>query len=199
MSTDTAFTLYPENTGIVINYIIDSDIDPRSEIIEEWVLHNLRTDETSEKWQNQQLATATIDTTNGYGEFVNGEPASIKEQAVIEKIEQRLFKKLHFPKDWVEEGVIPPNMVAKEKALAICKKLFKRYNLIPDKISPTKEEGVFLCYDNVNYNTDSSLIIEVYNTLETAALVSNNLLKKNDYHEDIKDMNFKNVIQKFKN
>jgi hypothetical protein len=76
-------------------------------------------------------------------------------------------------------------MDAKKMAFEVCQKLFKNYDFIPDKIAPTKEEGVFLSYDSFNAYTNRSLVVEVYNNLEIAVIVTNNDSKQIDYSEDL--------------
>ena len=47
-------------------------------------------------------------------------------------------------------------------------------------------------------SSERSLIIETYNNLETAVVVSDNANKKILYSEDIYGLNFENAIQAFK-
>lgn len=79
-------------------------------------------------------------------------------------------------------------MECKLKAFDICKHLFQEYNLIPDRIAPTKEEGVFLAFDSSKGNR--TLIVEVYNDLEVGYLVNDNACKQILHSEDITDYDF---------
>lgn len=121
-----------------------------------------------------------------------------KEQSTINSFEQKIFNKLSFPESWVKEGIVKPNLAAKQKAFNVCRTLFEKYDLVPDRIVPTKEEGIFIAYDQVAYGSDRSLMIEIYNNLNTAAIVCDNLNKTIINAEDIYDLDFFNVIKKFK-
>ena len=123
---------------------------------------------------------------------------STKESFILKQIENRIFNKLVIPTPWKEEGIREPNAAAKEKAFAVCSLMYKEYNLYPDKISATKEEGVFICYDNIDFFSRKSFLIEVYNNLDIAALVNDNLSKKVLYTEDVVGMSFGNAIKIFK-
>lgn len=105
-----------------------------------------------------------------------------------------IFKGLSFPNDWIEEGISPPNIDAKTITKKICLNLHDSYGLIPIKIAPSKEEGVFVYYKH--FNNDRTLLVEVYNNLEVAALVNDEANKNIVYSEDIKTLNFINVIEK---
>jgi hypothetical protein len=117
---------------------------------------------------------------------------------VHEKVARMIFEQLHFPLNWEEEKISRPNMVSKNTALEVCKSLFDTYSLMPDKISPTKEEGVYMRFDYSSGKTKNSLIIEVYNTLEIAAIVTNNDTKEVKFTYDIERLQFKNAIQYLK-
>lgn len=195
---ETASALEPYNTSASVKYEADPDIVIIEEPSETPSITDIWAEIAGKNPRNYWYATFSVDTSNDNVVSIKGDPIPTKEQAVIDNIEQKLFYKIYFPKDWKIEGINTPNMAAKEKALAVCKELFEKYDLVPDKIASTKEEGVFLRYDYVNYTKNISLIIEVYNTLETAALVCDNQLKKNCYSEDIQRLDFTNAIQNFK-
>jgi hypothetical protein len=135
--------------------------------------------------------------TNGgdRGEFRQGQ-LTTKDKSILEKIENRLFRKLHLPSHWAENGIAPPNQPARMKAFDICKKLFESFNMVPDMIAPTVEEGVFLSYDNHVNSADRSLVIEVYNDLDVALLVNDNSAKSVVFSSDIKDFDFGNAVGK---
>ena len=121
-----------------------------------------------------------------------------EETALFEKFEQKIFHKLRFPTNWTEEGITQPHTAAKEKCFSICKKLFKENLFIPDLILPTKEEGMYLSYDKITQDFDRTMIIEIYNTLETALIISDNAEKKTIYNEDIFEMDFCRAVAAFK-
>ncbi len=121
-----------------------------------------------------------------------------KEQSIIDFLAVKIYNKLIFPNHWKEEGICKPNSIAKENALKVCKNLFKKYDLIPDRILASKENGVFITYDKVNFNENLSLVIETYNDNEIAAVVSDNIKKNILYSADIKEYNLENAIQTFK-
>ena len=137
--------------------------------------------------------------TSGKGEpTYEGLTSTTKEASVINNFEQRIFKKLIFPDYWEYEGVLKPNLSAKKNAYEICKEIFKKYDLEPDRILASRENGIFIAYDFVTDSSERSLIIETYNNLETAVVVSDNANKKILYSEDIYGLNFENAIQAFK-
>ncbi len=113
---------------------------------------------------------------------------STKEKSVLDKIESKIFNRLVFPSHWSQEGISRPNMQCKLDAFDICKHLFKEYNMIPDRIAPTKEEGIFLAFDSST--GDRTLIVEVYNDLEAGYLVNDNTCKQILLSEDITDYDF---------
>lgn len=112
--------------------------------------------------------------------------------SVIEKIKSRIFNKILLPTHWASEGIAAPNMLSKVKAFEICCYLFKNHTLIPDRIAPTKEEGVFLAYDTIA--EDKTLIIEVYNDLESSMLVNDNVNKKILFAQEVVDLNFSQAV-----
>ncbi|MEE9337300.1 MAG: hypothetical protein V3U87_04405 [Methylococcaceae bacterium] len=117
---------------------------------------------------------------------------------VHEKVTRMIFEQLYFPLEWEEENISRPNLASKKTALEVCKSLFDTYSLMPDKISPTKEEGVYMRFDYSSGRIKNSLIIEVYNTLEIAAIVTNNDTKKVKFTYDIHRLQFNNAIQYLK-
>jgi hypothetical protein len=118
----------------------------------------------------------------------------LKNDSVYAHIDDLIFKNIRMPEDWAQEGVNPPNIEAKNIAKKTCISLYDDYGLIPIRISPTKEEGIFIYYKHFNNNRE--LFVEVYNNLEVAALVNDEENKKIIYSEDIKGCNFLPVIEK---
>lgn len=118
---------------------------------------------------------------------------STKENSVLDKIESKIFNRLVFPAHWAQEGISQPNMASKVKAFEICRELFKKYDVFPDRIAPTKEEGLFLVFDSANGNR--TLLIEVYNDLEAGYLINDNSNKKILVSKDIKDPDFSEAIR----
>lgn len=152
-------------------------------------------DSFSDIMVNPTIGTIEITTNkDNYLEY-NKNRISTKDDSVIDRIEQQIFDKLYFPKHWEEENIDQPNQSAKMKSLEICKYLFKEYNLIPSRIAPTKEVGIFLSYENPAQTSDRTLIIEIYNNLEVAALINDNSSKKILYSADITDFGFSDAYK----
>jgi hypothetical protein len=101
-----------------------------------------------------------------------------------------------FPSEWHDDGIAPPNIAAKNLAKKTIQTLFESYDFIPDKIAATKEEGIFLHYRN--YQRTTSLLIEIYNNLEIAALINDDYKKEIIASIEIKTLNFDDVIQPYK-
>jgi hypothetical protein len=118
---------------------------------------------------------------------------STKENSVIEKIDARIFNRLTFPKYWEEENILQPNMLSKVKAFEICRHLFKEYNLIPDRIASTREEGIFLAFETDG--GERTLILEIYNDLDASMLINDNINKKILYTEDVLNLDFAKAIE----
>jgi hypothetical protein len=108
--------------------------------------------------------------------------------SILEKIEGRLFNRLQMPSHWILEGITPPNMACKVKAFDICRHLFEKHSLIPDRIAASREEGIFLAYDNLS--GERSLLVEVYNDLEAGVLINDNIQKKIILSEEISSLDF---------
>jgi len=123
---------------------------------------------------------------------------SASEKAVFEDFEQRIFRKLHFPPHWKQEGVSQPNVAAKEKCFEICKQLFKKYNLMPSTILPSVEDGIYISYDKITDDVNKSMIIEVYNTMDIALIVCDNAKRVILHSEDIWGMGFNRAVSIFK-
>jgi len=120
------------------------------------------------------------------------------EKAVFEDFEQRIFRKLHFPPHWEQEGVSQPYVATKEKCFAICKQLFKEHKLMPSTILPSIEEGIYISYDKITDNFNKSMIIEVYNTMDIALIICDNTKKVTVHSEDVLGMDLNHAISIFK-
>ena len=191
----TADCISPESQGTLtpVNDEFKSIIDKDKATIIEYVDIEKTLFERYFENQNLKIGTIQFKTEDGldYGEG----KITTKEKSIIEKIEQKIFDKLYFPHNWVEEGIAQPNQPAKMKAAAICKLLFDNCNMTPDRIAPTKEEGIFIAFDNPLETGDRTLFIEVYNNLETAALINDNSARKVIYSEDIQNLDFNDAYK----
>jgi len=121
--------------------------------------------------------------------------SSTKEKSVISKFRDDLFKKMYVPKHWIAEGIQKPNLASKQKALKVVENIFEKFDLIPHRIAPTIEEGVYLSYEITKEARNLTLIIEVYNNLDIALIVSDKLNKEIIYSEDITELDFNNAIK----
>jgi hypothetical protein len=124
--------------------------------------------------------------------------ASEDDKTVFEYFEQRIFRKLHFPSHWEQEGISQPHIATKEKCLAMCKQLFKTHRLMPTTILPSIEEGIYISYDNITDDFNKSMIIEVYNTMDIALIICDNAKKVTIHNEDVSGMDFNNAVSIFK-
>ncbi|KJR42778.1 hypothetical protein MCHI_001313 [Candidatus Magnetoovum chiemensis] len=116
-----------------------------------------------------------------------------KEETVIDEIKSRIFNRLIFPAHWTKEGIAQPNMACKEKAFKLCRHIFEIYDRAPDRIAPSKEEGVFIAFDSPT--GDKSLFIEVYNNLEASYIVNDNVQKRILLSDDISEFSFDKAIK----
>lgn len=119
--------------------------------------------------------------------------ANTKGKSVLEKVETKILSSLRFPSHWEEEGVARPNMACKLKANEICKHIFEVYEKIPDRIAPSKEDGVFIAFDSPSGS--KSLFIEVYNDLEAGYLLNDNEKKQIISSDNITDFEFDDLIK----
>jgi hypothetical protein len=196
----TAMTGALLSTASPISDNIIHTIQGESQILNEWVLDPCPQRYTADPKKIYAIVMGGITfKANGDKEPIfEGITSSTKENSIIDNIEQRIFKKLLFPVYWEQENVRRPNVAAKKNAMEICKKIFDKYDLEPDKILPSKENGIFLSYDLVNDSEQKSLIIETTNNLETAVVISDNISKQILYSEDINGLDFENAIRIFK-
>lgn len=125
-------------------------------------------------------------------------PSSTKELSFYDSLQQKVFYKLFFPSHWADEGVSRPNITAKKNAFNLCWEIYKKYDLQPDRILSTKEEGVYIVYDCIDSRGSRSLAIEAYNDAEIGVVVCDNDEKEIIHNEDILDMNFENAVRIYK-
>ena len=95
---------------------------------------------------------------------------------------------------WWREGISPPSQESKKKALQIFKYLANSQGLVPDRIDASIEGGLTFTYRN--YETNRSMIVEVYNGLEVAGVVNEGSAVI--YSEDVEDFDFAGLILAFK-
>lgn len=117
---------------------------------------------------------------------------------IFQQTEAMIFEQLYFPIEWHKEKVNRPNLASKNMAMEVCKSLYDNYSLVPFRISPTKEEGLYIRFDCSSASIRRSMIIEVYNTLEIAAIITNNDKKEVNFSYDIERLQFRNAVQHFK-
>lgn len=129
--------------------------------------------------------------------FLVNPDASISDvhSSEINTLKLGIFDNIVFPDSWGSEGVARPNVASKSRSFEICKQILLNHSLLPNKIAPTKEEGVYLSYEDKVRN--KSLIIEVYNNLEVAAVVINNQKKVIEYSEDIYGLQLVDTLKAF--
>jgi hypothetical protein len=125
-------------------------------------------------------------------------PSSTKELSFYDSLQQKVFYKLVFPSHWAEEGISKPNITAKSNAFKLCWEIYKKYDLQPDRILPTKEEGVYIVYECIDSRGSRSLVIEAYNDAEIGIVVCDIDKKEIIYNEDIRDMDFENAVRIYK-
>jgi len=94
------------------------------------------------------------------------------------------------PHHWLHNRIAAPTDACKKLTLEVCNYIFKTYNLLPAMIASTVEEGIYLQFRK---NT-KSLVIEIYNDLEIAAIVNDESTKKILGNEDIKNLDFSRMI-----
>ena len=85
------------------------------------------------------------------------------------------------PEHWKEENIKNPSTACRHIAYGICYEFVEKYNIVPQQISVTKENGVYIKY----VNEELGFIIEVYNdNLEVGFLINNDLTKEIVYNND---------------
>lgn len=86
----------------------------------------------------------------------------------MDKLKNQIFSIVP-PKDWKEDGVKPPHILCKKKSEKLIFLIYQKCSLIPERIAPTIEEGIFFnYYDNL---TDKELMVEVYNDNYVTAIL----------------------------
>lgn len=110
----------------------------------------------------------------------------------IKKIIIKEINNISFPDHWLEEGIEKPNKLSENNTIKVCCILYKYFRL-PDYITVTKENGLFIKY---SLNDSYIVIVECYNDGEIGLLINDNITKKIVYNEDILDFNFSNFITK---
>lgn len=105
--------------------------------------------------------------------------------------------KAFYPKEWELENIAKPSISCRQRTADIAINLLKKFELHPDRVRANIEEGITLYYKN--YENDKELILEVYNTLEMAALVNKDkkIIRCIDFEKE-DDANFNETIQLFK-
>jgi hypothetical protein len=188
----------PNDTSANIFYNIDQKIKAKNGIIVEYVDASHKTYHPFILSEKLLLAKGTINSNDNQKTEVKIPEINRVQTALFSKFEQKIFYKPYFPKHWSEEGIAQPHAASKEKCFAVCKKLFINDLLIPDSILATKEEGMYISYDRITSDFDRTMIIEIYNTLETALIICDNFEKKTIYNEDITEMDFSHAVAVFK-
>lgn len=105
--------------------------------------------------------------------------------------------KAFYPKEWELENIAKPSISCRQRTADIAINLLEKFELHPDRVRANIEEGITLYYKN--YENDKELILEVYNTLEMAALVNKDkkIIRCINFEKE-DDANFNETIQLFK-
>lgn len=105
--------------------------------------------------------------------------------------------KAFYPKEWELENIAKPSISCRQRTADIAINLLEKFELHPDRVRANIEEGITLYYKN--YENDKELILEVYNTLEMAALVNKDkkIIRCINFEKE-DDANFNEIIQLFK-
>jgi DNA-binding PadR family transcriptional regulator len=137
-----------------------------------------------------KLGAATLQDmlTPDWGESVNlQEPSNVEE---LNKIYQKI-QTLEIPMHWKNDKTENPNQVSRRNAYLICCLLHDKYKILPDIVSSTIENGVYLRYGN----GPKTFIVEAYNTAEIGGIVNKD--KSILFSEEIQDFNFDNCVSIF--
>ena len=119
-----------------------------------------------------------------------------RENVVYKSLHDQIFKEIHFPNEWQNEGISAPNLASKRKTEGVCNDLYEKYNVIPFRVVPNKEEGITIIYKD--YENNRSLFVEVYNNLEIAGLVNDDLNKTIIVSMDIKEeLSYENLMKHY--
>lgn len=117
-----------------------------------------------------------------------------RDNPIYEDIKNKIYH-LSFPNRWEKEGIAKPNIHSKEETVKLCRYLFDEYDLIPFRIIATKEGGLAVLYED--FGNNRSLIVEIYNDLDIAALVNDNKNKSIILSVDIRCLNFSEIIKAY--
>lgn len=90
------------------------------------------------------------------------------------------------PAKWILGGVQPPTAECRSLAYKSWKLLYTKFGILPMRVSASVEGGITLYYEHAS--NGKTLIAEIYNDLEVAALVNDS--KKIVYSENIKCLDF---------
>jgi hypothetical protein len=106
---------------------------------------------------------------------------------------RNMILQARLPAKLIFEGVAPPTTECRVQAYEIWKCLYKRFALLPVRVSASVECGITLSYHHAT--NGRILVVEVYNDLEVAASISDRgaIL----YSEDVKGLDFDNIFLRF--
>lgn len=77
---------------------------------------------------------------------------------------------LTLPRRLSMEGIAAPTVQCRMTAAELTVHLYDEYRLFPERIAPNVEEGITIVY--ANHISERTLVAEVYNTTEIAALLN---------------------------
>lgn len=77
---------------------------------------------------------------------------------------------LTLPRRLSLEGIAAPTVQCRMTAAELTVHLYNKYRLFPERIAPNVEEGITIVY--ANHISEKTLVAEVYNTTEIAALLN---------------------------
>ena len=97
------------------------------------------------------------------------------------------------PAKWILAGIHPPTAACRAKAIEVWTRLYRKFGLLPVRVSASVEGGITLCYEHAV--SAKTLIIEIYNDLEVAVLVNHS--KSIVYSENIAEFDFDQVFLQF--
>lgn len=100
----------------------------------------------------------------------------------------------YIPEKWKKENITAPTLTCKKITENISHTIYRDYGMIPNRISATIEEGIFINYKN--FDNSRILSIEVYNDLDIAAILTEgkSIIKT----VDIINESFTEIIKIFK-
>ncbi len=110
----------------------------------------------------------------------------------IENLKSRVYS-VNIPDKWRKEGIAAPTIQCKEIAAEQIADLYSIYNIYPERISATIEEGIFVLYKD--YYSRKDLSIEIYNDLDIAVMITKG--KEIIKSVDILDQSFEDLIKIF--